>query len=611
MRPLELERCTIEGVPVFYWRQEVGLPVAGLTFRVGRVDETAPIGGITHLVEHLALPGRTGGAVDYNGTVDPLVTGFYGAGDPVDVRAFIASTTDLLAALPLERLEIERRILRAEEATRSWGGARMALKLRFGPVGVGLTGYDDYGLLGLEEHTVLAWAAAHFTRGNVALWLAGMEPGDIELRLPEGTRNAPPPEPEALADLTTPALYAAGWDTGFCLSFVAGRSTTASIALDVLADALRDRLRYELGLSYGIEADMQPLSAGLAHFVMTADVADAHAGEWLASALDVIRTTADGDWSEERLQRAKARRARTDVNPGSMAGYAAWCAEQELVGWPFESRAELATEREAVTAEAIAEAVSSFQETLLVLAPESTPLPDGLVDYPYVSSGRVEGRRHRPSGLRSRLRRRDVGLVAGEDGISLIRPDGSAITARFESTVLCIRASETRTLLTDDGFYLTISSGEWAGGERLVAAIDAAIPTDRVAWEDLALSRRAEQVAELAGTTFKRTWHVSGELALLPSLLEDGETLLALGAANRGWRWGLLALTDRRLRFLYGDGAKHSFVVERGPVTVKTKGSTLELLVDGEWIALSEVEPDGKAAQLAQLVEEWGQVPAT
>ena len=46
-------------------------------------------------------------------------------------------------------------------------------------------------------------------------------------------------------------------------------------------------------------------------------------------------------------------------------------------------------------------------------------------------------------------------------------------------------------------------------------------------------------------------------------------------------------------------------------MTVKTKGSTLEVLVDGEWIALSEVEPDGKAAQIAQLVEQWGHVPAT
>ena len=307
MEPLELERCTIEGVPVFYWRQEVGLPVAGLTFRVGRVDETAPIGGISHLVEHLALPGRTGGAVDYNGTVDPLVTGFYGAGDPVDVRAFIASTTDLLASLPLERLEVETdppsrggdTHLGAAPAWHSncasgqWGSGSRGIRLR--PTG-------------LEEDTVLAWAASTSPAGT-ALWLAGMEPGD-RARLPEGTRNAPPPEPEALADLTTPAFYAAGWDTGFCLSFVAGRSTTASIALDVLADALRDRLRYELGLSYGIEADMQPLSAGLAHFVITADVADAHAGEWLASALDVIRTQlahANGARNASNVQRRGAR----------------------------------------------------------------------------------------------------------------------------------------------------------------------------------------------------------------------------------------------------------------------------------------------------------------
>jgi len=611
VKALEVERATIDGVPVFFSRQEVGLPVAGLMFRVGHVDETAPTAGITHLVEHLALPGRTGGAVDHNGNVDLLVTGFYAAGDPVDVRAFIAATTDLLAAPPLERLEIERRILRAEEAIRGSGGARMALKLRFGPVGVGLSGYDEYGLPGLTETDVLAWAAAHFARGNAALWLAGMEPGDIELRLPEGTPTASPPEPKALADLSTPALYTSGWDTGFCLSFTGRRSTTAGIALDVLADALRDRLRYELGLTYSIDHDIQPLSAELAHFVITADGADTHAEEWLAGALDVIRMTAEGDWSEERLLRLKMRLARNDVNPASMAGYAAWCAEQALVGRPFESRAELAIERDAVTAEAVAESMAALGKTLLVLGPESTPLLDGLLDYPYVSSSRVEGRRHRPAGVRARFRRRNFGLVAGEGGISLIRPDGLPVTARFETTVLCIRAGETRTLLTDDGFFLTIAREDWAGGDDVVAAIDAAIPTERVVWEDPALSRRTERVTELAGTTFKRTWHVSEELALLPRLLEDGEALLALGAASRGLRWGLVALTDRRLRFLYGDGSNHSFVVERGPVTAKTKGSTLELLVDGEWIALSDVEPEGKAAELAQLVEQWSQTPAT
>ena len=51
---MEFERSSVDGVPVF-WTESGDEMLAGLVFRVGRADESLARGGITHLVEHLAL----------------------------------------------------------------------------------------------------------------------------------------------------------------------------------------------------------------------------------------------------------------------------------------------------------------------------------------------------------------------------------------------------------------------------------------------------------------------------------------------------------------------------------------------------------------------------
>ena len=156
-------RAEIAGVPAFVVPDGPRVPVVGLTFRVGRADETAATSGLSHLVEHLALPATTATPFDFNGTVDTLFTSLFASGDLDDLRDFIATTSELLRNLPEERFETERRILVAEESTRSTGGARQALALRFGPVGHGLPGYFEYGLRRAEWPEVAGWASERFT----------------------------------------------------------------------------------------------------------------------------------------------------------------------------------------------------------------------------------------------------------------------------------------------------------------------------------------------------------------------------------------------------------------------------------------------------------------
>src|SRR4051794_3633681 len=101
---------------------------AGLAFRVGRADETLARGGITHLVEHLALHGH--GLTDYhfNGSTGAIVTHFHMQGSEADVVAYLTGVCRALASLPLERLETEKSILRTESAGKSRSaGEAMAL----------------------------------------------------------------------------------------------------------------------------------------------------------------------------------------------------------------------------------------------------------------------------------------------------------------------------------------------------------------------------------------------------------------------------------------------------------------------------------------------------
>jgi len=600
-------RSEIGGVPAFIVHDGPRVPVVGLTFRVGRADETAGTSGLSHLVEHLALPATTATSFDFNGTVDTLFTSMFASGDPHDLRDFVATATRLLQNLPEERFETERRILLAEESTRSSGGARQALALRFGPVGPGLPGYAEYGLRRLKWSEVESWASTRFTRASAAFWLAGATVDDlvIELDLPDGGRREEPPVPRELDDLSTPAVYASGSGVGVCLSFVGNRGIATRMGLDAFADVLRERLRYELALSYSIEHDFHALTADMSHLCVTADVADEHIGAWLDAATVALERIASDGPSEAMIERIKARYRRYDREESAATGWAAMCAEWELVGRTVPSRADYVAEYDSVTGEDVASAVERMRRSLLVLGPDGTTAPTGFTDYPVYSSTRLEGRRHRPASRRDRMRRhlRQVSLVSSQDGIGSVSQYGW-VTARYDETVLCISGENERTLLTADGFFLPIDANAWTHGAQLVDEIDRAILPELVVPDLPSPDVRASAIADLARSTFRRTWLVSEELRVLPTLLEDDEAPLVLAKASRGWRLGLVALTDRRLLFLYADGSKHSFVVERDAVSATAERSTLKLDLGDESVTLTDVDPKDKPAEIERLLRE-------
>ena len=74
----KIERDELEGVPV-YWAEAPPPFVVGVIFRVGRSDEELATAGVSHLIEHLAIPPRHSPNVDVNGTVTRNETMFWAA----------------------------------------------------------------------------------------------------------------------------------------------------------------------------------------------------------------------------------------------------------------------------------------------------------------------------------------------------------------------------------------------------------------------------------------------------------------------------------------------------------------------------------------------------
>jgi hypothetical protein len=114
----EFVRTSVDGVPAFWTQAGHGL-TAGLVFRLGRADESLAHGGITHLIEHLALfPFGADTSMHYNGEASPITTTFLTRGSPAEIAAFLTAVCASLAGLPVERLRAEKQVLRAEAASR-------------------------------------------------------------------------------------------------------------------------------------------------------------------------------------------------------------------------------------------------------------------------------------------------------------------------------------------------------------------------------------------------------------------------------------------------------------------------------------------------------------
>ena len=303
---LETLRAEIAGVPAFVVPDGPRVPVVGLTFRVGRADETAATSGLSHLVEHLALPATTATSFDFNGTVDTLFTSLFASGDLDDLQR-LRRHDERIAPEPTPRSDS-----RPSAGSSSRRRARGALEahVRLSPsasapwdtVCPATSSTDCGGRTGRRSPSGLRSGSRRPAPLSGSPERRSTTSASGSNSPAEDSREEPPLPRESTTSRHRPSTPRAP-ASAVCLSLLADRRAATRIALDIYADALRERLRYELALSYSIEHDLHALTADVSHLCVTADVADEHIATWLEEATTILEQLA-GDGPSRRGARA-------------------------------------------------------------------------------------------------------------------------------------------------------------------------------------------------------------------------------------------------------------------------------------------------------------------
>ena len=366
-RLISPRRTVLDGVPTYYAAID-GPFTATLAFRVGRADETLLRSGLTHLIEHLAMPIEDAHALEANATVEPSLTVFYATGPRETVLEFIEGVAESLGSLPLDRVETELRILKTEAWGRDRGPLGLAFQLRFGTRGYGQLGHDEYGLNTVGRDDVLAWSGEWFTRENAVLWMSGKPPRTMRLALPSGARR-PPPEPAPIPYLPFPCVYEDRSADYVALICLAERSTELTVATGIGHRRLRRQLRYESGLSYSVDFLYEPLTAATAHISFVADLLEAHAETARDLLVETLTELAREGPTREELDRETEETRRVLADPYSALGMTSFAALNELFGRPQVSPHELLRRHESTTPESAAAALCARTRELTVDRP--------------------------------------------------------------------------------------------------------------------------------------------------------------------------------------------------------------------------------------------------
>jgi predicted Zn-dependent peptidase len=476
------DRTELDGVPIF--SLDVPGPLrAMLIFRVGVVDETLPNRGITHVVEHLAvypLMQNADAANRINATVEPLRTRFMATGTEQEIASFLADVTSNLAALPLDRLQNEKRVLRTEAANRTTGSLKAAWSWRFGAKNLGVTDYEEFGLRWLTPDAVVAWAESWFTAGNAVLWLSGPVPDNLKLNLKAGPRKRVP-DVKPL-DFSTPAIYQQG-DRWALLSMLGARGTALFMGTRILDNRLRDRLRHQDSIAYEVHADYQRVDGNTAEITAFADSLAPKSKEAAQVLVEVARDLGQSGPRSDELAAVRAERRRIVEHPESGFGRLEQAALEELEIPHPQTQAELDAEIEAVTAADIATAFQQALPSAVIAIPNGVPMTlAGFTPIPLGSGDRING--FQVSAM-PEAGHSDV-IDYSDVGISLTQPNRTTIGMRWTDIAVAMWWTDgRRTLIATEGTGVTIFPAKWRYADPLLEKMRERVPKERwIAMDD-------------------------------------------------------------------------------------------------------------------------------
>ncbi|NHA69182.1 insulinase family protein [Phycicoccus flavus] len=491
-----MTETTVDGIPTLFARREDGQYAGGIVFRVGWADETLAVRGLTHLVEHLALHGVAARDVHHNGETHALHTHLYASGTAEQVVRVLNGVCAALCDLPVDRLETEKEVLRAEARGRGGAGSSMA-GMRHGARGHGLSSYAELGLANVDAGLTVMWANEAFSRDNAVLWLSGESmPEGLSLTLPEGERQSLPPVTDVLGP--TPAYYLDGSEDVVHVTAVVPRSCRAMLFTELLSRALFADLRQRDGLGYSASATYRVRDAEHAVVAVVADCLPERRGAAVGAVVDTLARLRWGSVPADELEEVRAAALAAVATSRTLphTGLPARALEM-LLGREPDDPAVLEDELRAVTADDVRAAAEDFHATALAQVPELGLEWAGWAAAPVSSDTAVDG-----TGYAS-LAADGPTLVVGDDGLTL-RSDRGRSTVHFDRVAAMLAyADGGRSLLGEDGFHVAVEPTLLALDEDVVARIDAAVDPARVvrrpAREAASLPRPAGHSPEAAG----------------------------------------------------------------------------------------------------------------
>lgn len=465
-------------MPVLWERGPAPLQ-AGLVFGVGRRDETFVAGGISHLVEHLAMRGVGRTALDVNASVGLSTTEFTVAGPADRVVEHLERVCRSLASLATdgpdpELLRLEAAVLRAEGGPWAPPLAAYLMCHRYGGEDLGLADLGEPALLSLDGEQVRQWTARHHHRSNAALWLTGPPPPGLTLPLPQGpaVRRQRPPRPAARG----PHVVEAPAEDVVGLSLeVSGLAAAAGVR--ILADRLEDALRHRRGWTYGVELHTEPVRDDVQHVAVWADVHPAHAADagrvvWEALT-DLARSgpTAgeldhDQDGAQLHLQDPRAvPYALAEAATGLLLGLPVCPPDERLRGTLELRRSD------------VRDALQQALPGALLAVPELPELDlAGVTPLPPPDGGPVTGTVHRRRWLAAFAPGRR--LVVGDDGVSVLGRGDEHETVRWRDVLGLVDEDGSCLLVGRHHVELLLDPRHWRRGRAAVAAVRAALPEE-------------------------------------------------------------------------------------------------------------------------------------
>jgi zinc protease len=595
---LEVRQTERSGVPVL-WGESPGSCIGALLVRSGKADETLRISGINHMVEHLALFPLGRPAYGYNGRVEDAVTLFFAEGTPEEVAGFLREVAGNLAALPVDRLDVERRILMTEASGRDVGVESRMLAHRFGPCGYGMYMQEELGLGWLDGAQIQQWATDHFTTGNAVAWMSAAPPEDLELPLPAGAAVRPPP-PAPIPRLELPAEIVAGTG-GVALTTLAPRSSALSVGFGIAAERAHERLRRDAGISYSATASYLPLDSATVHVMLHADCKDHNAAQVRDGLVTVLEDLAEHGPSAEELERDLELTRRARAEPNAVLGLLDYSARELLYGRELPSAEELDRERRELTASDIAAAVAEAMDRLLVLVPNGTDRDTKrFTEFKASRTPPVEGAVYGPTDLRRSLGDTEI-LIVSAEGVTATDEAGSdSLTVRFTDCVGFIPlVSGAATVVDRSGAWLVLNPRLYRRGHEALARVREAV-SERVVVPFTDRERElAPIVEEQLGDDVAR---IPSEVDALASVVTPDEQVTLLTGAAWDGQYGLVVVTDRRLLFYAMAGDKlveYPRASARAEVKGRFRRKRLEVAADGARHELTLINPPAQLDRLA------------